>query len=98
MQGSKQTAVVAVAGLLITVLGVTGVMAHDAVKEGFEKCAGIAKAGKNDCGTSLHSCAGMAKKDSDKEEWVFVPSGTCSKIAGAKIYSPGRKIYSPGRK
>jgi uncharacterized membrane protein len=50
-----------------------------------EKCAGIAKAGKNDCGTSKSSCAGTAKVDRDSEAWVFVPKGTCEKIAGGTV-------------
>ncbi len=54
-------------------------------KPGFEKCTGIAKAGMNDCGTSKHSCAGQASKDNDAEEWVYVPKGTCEKIAGGKV-------------
>ncbi len=55
-----------------------------AAKPGMEKCAGIAKAGKNDCGTSKHSCGGHAAKDGDPEEWVYVPTGTCEKIVGGK--------------
>ncbi len=55
-----------------------------AAKPGMEKCSGIAKAGKNDCGTSKHSCAGQAAKDGDKEEWVYVPEGTCAKIVGGE--------------
>lgn len=58
-----------------------GTQSH-AGKPGFEKCKGIAKAGMNDCGTSKHACAGMAKTDADPEEWIYVPEGTCSKIAG----------------
>ncbi|MES2663327.1 MAG: DUF2282 domain-containing protein [Pseudomonadota bacterium] len=54
-------------------------------KEGFEKCAGIAKAGKNDCAANGHSCAGQAKKDSDVNEWVYVPTGTCDKIVGGTV-------------
>jgi uncharacterized membrane protein len=50
-----------------------------------EKCAGVVKAGKNDCGTSKSSCAGTAKADRDAETWIFVPKGTCDKIAGGKI-------------
>jgi uncharacterized membrane protein len=50
-----------------------------------EKCAGVVKAGKNDCGTSKGSCAGTVKMDNDKEAWIFVPKGTCDKIAGARI-------------
>lgn len=53
----------------------------------WEKCAGIAKAGKNDCGAldGKHSCSGMAKKDNDKTEWVYVPAGTCEKITGGSV-------------
>ncbi|MGH7820126.1 MAG: BufA1 family periplasmic bufferin-type metallophore [Candidatus Binatia bacterium] len=53
--------------------------------ETLEKCAGIAKAGKNDCGASAHDCAGQAKKDSDPDEWVYVPAGVCEKLAGATV-------------
>jgi uncharacterized membrane protein len=55
-----------------------------AAKNDMEKCAGIAKAGKNDCGTSKHSCAGQAKTDGG-EEWVYVPKGTCEKIVGGTV-------------
>ena len=54
-------------------------------KPGMEKCTGISKAGKNDCGTSQHACAGMAKSDSMAEEWLYVPEGTCEKIPGGKV-------------
>jgi len=49
-----------------------------------EQCFGIAKAGKNDCAgkSSAHSCAGMAKKDGEKDSFVLVPKGTCDKIVG----------------
>jgi uncharacterized membrane protein len=56
-----------------------------AAKGDNEKCAGIVKAGKNDCGTSVSSCAGTSKVDNDKEAWVFVPKGTCEKIVGGRI-------------
>jgi len=65
-----------------------------AAKEGMEKCAGIAKAGKNDCGTSKHACAGQAKTDGDKEEWVYVPKGTCEKIAGGNVKDEKAKARS----
>jgi len=51
-----------------------------AAKEGFEKCYGISKAGKNDCGTATHACGGQAKKDGDPKEWIYVPEGTCEKL------------------
>lgn len=80
----------AVAGLLTLGLTAAGEQAF-AAKEGFEKCAGVVKAGKNDCGTSKHSCAGQATKNGDKEEWVYVPQGTCDKIVGATLLKPAAK-------
>jgi len=78
----------ALSSLLILGLAATPVMA---AKEGFEKCAGLVKAGKNDCGTSQHACSGQAKKAGDKEEWVYVPNGTCDKLVGASVYTPAAK-------
>ncbi len=56
-----------------------------AAKVGMEKCAGIAKAGKNDCGSATNSCAGTAKKDNEPNAWIYVPKGTCGKIAGGTV-------------
>jgi len=50
-----------------------------------EKCAGVVKAGKNDCAANGHSCAGMAKRDGDAKEWVSVPAGTCAKLVNGKV-------------
>lgn len=41
--------------------GATGVIAQD--KSMTEKCAGVIKAGKNDCGTSHSSCHGSVSMD-----------------------------------
>lgn len=49
-----------------------------------EKCLGIVKAGKNDCGTKNHSCAGQAEKDSAEDEWIYLPKGHCDKLVGGK--------------
>ena len=51
-------------------------------KAGTEHCYGIAKAGKNDCASAAHSCAGQSTKDMAKGEFVAVPAGVCAKIAG----------------
>ncbi|GGA87390.1 membrane protein [Neiella marina] len=53
----------------------------------WEKCAGIAKAGMNDCGAldGSHKCAGQAKTDNMDTEWVYVPLGTCEKITGGVV-------------
>jgi uncharacterized membrane protein len=56
-----------------------------ATKPGFEKCAGIAKAGKNDCGSNGHACAGQSTRDRDPNDWIYVPKGTCEKIAGGRV-------------
>ena len=58
-----------------------------AAKGDNEKCAGVVKAGKNDCGTSKHSCAGQASADRGADEWIYVPKGTCEKIAGGNLVS-----------
>lgn len=55
-----------------------------AKKGDMEKCYGVAKAGKNDCGTSVHACAGQSTQDKDAGEWIYVPKGTCDKISGGK--------------
>jgi len=74
----------AAASILAMALVTNSGMAH-AGKEGYEKCQGIAKAGMNDCGANGHACAGYAKVDNDKNEWIYVPEGTCEKIAGGVV-------------
>jgi uncharacterized membrane protein len=54
----------------------------------FEKCYGIVKAGHNDCFSPGHSCGGTSTRDRDPQSWVYVPAGTCAKIAGAAL-KPG---------
>ena len=53
----------------------------------WEKCAGIAKAGMNDCGAldGSHQCASQAKLDNADHEWVYVPEGSCTKITGGRV-------------
>jgi uncharacterized membrane protein len=59
-----------------------------AAKPGMEKCQGIVKAGKNDCGTSKSSCQGTSTRDNDPDAWIYVPTGTCNKIVGGKVFNP----------
>jgi len=68
----------------LLVLGMTGNASAAEKKMEMEKCFGIAKTGMNDCASnkSAHSCAGQATKDSDANDFVAVPKGTCGKIAG----------------
>jgi len=60
-------------------------MAAPAFAADNEKCAGIVKAGKNDCATAANSCAGQVKADAQKDAWVYVPKGTCEKIIGGTV-------------
>lgn len=75
----------AIAGTLS--LGFAAGNAVAAEKIPMEKCYGISKAGKNDCQTSVSACAGTAKKDSQKDAWLFLPKGSCEKIVGASLKS-----------
>ena len=50
--------------------------------EEIEKCGGVAKAGKNDCGTKNHTCGGQAASDNLADEWIYTPVGVCEKIGG----------------
>lgn len=77
----KQSTILISALSAALALGATSGAALAAEKP--EKCYGIVKAGKNDCGTTKHACAGVAKSDNEPDEWIFMPSGLCDKIVGA---------------
>lgn len=83
---SRQMLASAIGSLLV--LGITsGNVIAESKRAGMEKCFGVAKAGKNDCGSkkSAHSCAGQGTKDSDPNDFVAVPKGTCTKIVGGEL-------------
>ena len=44
----------------------------------WEECAGIAKAGKNDCG-------GQAEETGNSDEWIDVSKGTRTRIVGSRM-------------
>ncbi len=73
----------AIGGFLV--LGLAG--AANAATPQMEKCFGVAKAGMNDCSSnkSSHSCAGQATKNSDSNDFVALPKGTCNKIANGSL-------------
>jgi uncharacterized membrane protein len=86
-----------VIGALTALLAVGGIAtSHSAKAADFEKCAGIAAAGKNDCGTAVSACAGTAKQDRDAHAWVLVPKGTCSKIAGGMVTTDAMNKHGGG--
>lgn len=61
----------------------TGAVAADDPQ--MEQCAGIIKAGKNDCATSSNACHGHVMTDSNPEAWIYVPAGTCEKLVGGRV-------------
>jgi len=81
---------------LLLAAAITGVMAMTAIQtaaaadDSTEKCYGVAKAGKNDCATASHSCAGSSKKDNDPAEWKKMPQAECEK-AGGKVGGDDKK-------
>lgn len=80
-EDSKKLISVAIASVLA--VGALSTTACAAEKAKQEKCYGIATAGKNDCSTSKHSCAGMATTDKAPDDFKNVPAGTCEKIGGS---------------
>ena len=53
-----------------------------------EKCYGIVKKAKNDCGTPKHACAAQAGTNGDPTEWMFVMKGNCNRIVGGSLTPP----------
>ena len=56
----------------------------------YEKCHAVVRARMNDCFTASNSCAGTAREDGQRDAWVYVPAGTCEKIAGGNL-TPSNK-------
>ena len=61
----------------------TAALADD--HEGQEQCAGVIKAGQNDCATSTNACHSHVTTDSNPEAWIYLPTGTCERIVGARV-------------
>jgi uncharacterized membrane protein len=84
MNASDRILRAAVASLLA--IGVSAVSQQALAAMGDnEKCAGVVKAGKNDCGTSRNACSGQVKMDNDPEAWIYLPKGLCERISGARV-------------
>lgn len=84
MKNTKAIVNSAVAGVLS--LGMLGASGQALAQEKqMEKCYGVAAAGKNDCQTATSSCAGTATEDRQADAWIYVPKGTCDKIAGGSL-------------
>ena len=89
MKTEKSAMQTTIAGILAvgSALAVNNALAVPDAPRNWEKCAGIAKTGMNDCGAmdGSHKCAGQASYDSADHEWVYVPEGTCTKITGGRV-------------
>jgi uncharacterized membrane protein len=70
------------------VAAVVSTGAHSPVAEAAtkEKCYGVAKAGQNDCASSVagSTCAGTSTVNYDKKAWKYVKKGTCTSITTPK--------------
>ena len=84
----KNVTIAAAIGSLLTVGAANA--DREAGKDDKVMCYGVAKAGKNDCATASHSCAGAAKQDNDPTEWKYLPRAECEK-AGGKVGSSDKK-------
>jgi len=62
----------------------TSVMAADENADK-EQCAGIIKAGKNDCATATNACHGHVEVDANPNAWIYVPKGTCERLVGGRV-------------
>jgi uncharacterized membrane protein len=80
MSNTKMVVGSALAGLLA--LNAAGVAA---AADKPEKCYGVVKAGKNDCQTNSSACAGQSTRDNQPDAWIYLPAGTCEKIAGGSL-------------
>lgn len=79
---TKQALVSAVVATMMTM----SASAIAATAPAMEKCYGVAKAGKNDCGVpGGNACAAQAKHSGDPQDWIFVPKGVCEKIVGGSL-------------
>jgi uncharacterized membrane protein len=81
-----------ISSVIATGLMMAAIESKAGSKNKTEKCYGIAKAGKNDCGNSRHSCAGQSTEDALTDEWIYVRRGNCEKIVGGSTVSkPSRR-------
>jgi len=69
----------------LALIGATTAGTASAADGDKEQCAGIIKAGKNDCATSKNQCHGHVESDATPEAWIYLPKGTCDRLAGARV-------------
>jgi uncharacterized membrane protein len=79
---------------IVAVGAIAGSSAAFAAKPGMEQCAGVVKAGQNDCATSTNACHSHVTVDNSPEAWIYVPAGTCARITGAHLV----QVEEPAKK
>lgn len=60
-------------------------------KPEMEKCYGVVKAGKNDCASNGHACAGQSKAAKNAAEWLSLPKGSCERLVGGSLTAPKKQ-------
>jgi uncharacterized membrane protein len=85
MKEKIQFAAVVTAAFMV--LSTASVALAETDMKDMEKCAGIAKAGMNDCKSlsGKHSCAGKATEDKSPDDWKAVPKGKCAEMGGKVV-------------
>ena len=91
---TKNIATAAISSILaLGTLTVTSANAVPNQPSAWEKCAGIAKAGKNDCGAlnGSHNCAGQATVNDDiNDHKIIISAKVCSDILSIAISDNGK--------
>ncbi|MCC7412411.1 MAG: DUF2282 domain-containing protein [Gammaproteobacteria bacterium] len=82
---SKTPPLLRLAITTLVTLGAASLAGAAAAATDTEQCAGVVKAGRNDCATSRNACHGHVNVDADSEAWIYLPKGTCDRIAGARV-------------
>ena len=85
---SKKNKLIA-AAVATSMIAVGASVATDAMakKHDGQKCYGVVKAGKNDCGAPGHACAGQSKISGSNKEWIMLPKGVCTRLVGGSLVS-----------
>ena len=83
MKLSNQTIIASALATLLSAGAATAQAANANADK--EQCAGVIRAGQNDCATSTNACHSHVNVDNDPEAWIYLPKGTCQKISGARV-------------
>ncbi|MBV8147263.1 MAG: DUF2282 domain-containing protein [Gammaproteobacteria bacterium] len=85
MSKHNSTLRVAISGVLALAGTALASSAFAAADDDKEQCAGIAKAGMNDCATATNACHGHVTEEGNAMAWIYLPKGTCERIVGGHV-------------